>query len=227
MPARWWPRWPGCPVVAVEVKVCGLTRPADAATAAAAGATYLGVVFAGGPRVVTPAEAARIVAAAGIPVFGVFGGQPAEAILQIARGAGLAGAQLHGDYGRDSARRLGAEGLLVWRVVRIAAPADLDLLEEATRGADAVLVEPRVAHAAGGTGVSLDLAVAREARARLAGARMVLAGGLSPATVGQATTLVRPDVVDVSSGVERLPGIKDPDRIAAFLEAAFGPSPIP
>ncbi|HUF36073.1 MAG TPA: hypothetical protein VMN37_08995 [Gemmatimonadales bacterium] len=214
--------------MAVEVKICGLTRPADAAAAAAAGSSYLGVVFAGGPRVVAPAQAARIVAAGeGVPVFGVFGGQPVEDILQIARMAGLAGVQLHGDYAHGTARRLRAEGLLVWRVVRIAAPGDLDLLEEATRDADAVLVEPRVAHAAGGTGVSLDLAVAREARARLAGARMVLAGGLVPATVGEAAALVRPDVLDVSSGVERLPGIKDPDRIAAFLEAAFGPSPIP
>jgi phosphoribosylanthranilate isomerase len=114
----------------------------------------------------------------------------------------------------------------VWRVVRIAAPEDLDRLEAAAAEADAVLVEPRVAHAAGGTGVSLDLDVAREARARLAGARMVLAGGLTAESVGLAAALVRPDVVDVSSGVERLPGIKDPDRIAAFLEAAFGSSPI-
>jgi phosphoribosylanthranilate isomerase len=213
--------------VAVEAKICGLTRPEDAAVAASAGATYLGVVFASGPRVVTPARAAEIVAAGGgLPAFGVFGDQPPEEILRIARLAGLAGAQLHGAYPREVARRLRGDGLLVWRVVRIAAPADLDRLEEATGDADAVLVEPRVAHAAGGTGVSLDLAVAREARARLAGARMVLAGGLTAGTVAAAAALVRPEVVDVSSGVELLPGIKDPDRIAAFLEAAFGSSPI-
>jgi phosphoribosylanthranilate isomerase len=213
--------------VAVEAKICGLTRPEDAAVAASAGATYLGVVFASGPRVVTPARAAEIVAAGGgLPAFGVFGDQPPEEILRIARLAGLAGAQLHGASPREVARRLRGDGLLVWRVVRIAAPADLDRLEEATGDADAVLVEPRVAHAAGGTGVSLDLAVAREARARLAGARMVLAGGLTAGTVAAAAALVRPEVVDVSSGVELLPGIKDPDRIAAFLEAAFGSSPI-
>jgi phosphoribosylanthranilate isomerase len=55
---------------------------------------------------------------------------------------------------------------------------------------------------------------------------MVLAGGLTPATVGAAVALVRPEVVDVSSGVERLPGIKDPEKMARFLEAAFGHSPI-
>jgi phosphoribosylanthranilate isomerase len=110
--------------------------------------------------------------------------------------------------------------------VRIAAPADLDTLSDAGRDADAVLVEPRVPHAAGGAGVSLDLAVAREARSRLVGFRMVLAGGLVPDTVGEAVALVRPEVVDVSSGVEHLPGIKDPDKIARFLEAVSGHSAI-
>jgi len=212
--------------VAVEAKICGLTRAQDAAAAAAAGASYLGVVFASGPRVVTLQQAADVAAAgAGVPVLGVFGDQPVPEILRLARGAGLAGAQLHGNSPREEARLLREQGLLVWRVVRIAGPADLDRLEEAALDADAVLVEPRVAQAAGGTGVSLDHAVAREARARLSGRRMVLAGGLTPETVGAAAALVRPEVVDVSSGVERLPGIKDPIRIAAFLEAALGPSP--
>jgi phosphoribosylanthranilate isomerase len=109
--------------------------------------------------------------------------------------------------------------------VRIASPADLDRLQEATAAADAVLVEPRVPRAQGGAGVPLDLAVGVEARARLAGFPMVLAGGLTPETVRQAVALVRPDVVDVSSGVEHLPGIKDPDKIARFLEAVLGSSP--
>ena len=211
----------------VEAKICGLTRPVDAAAAAAGGASYLGVVFAGGPRVVS-ARAAREIASAGagVPVIGVFGPQSPPEILRIAREAGLAGAQLHGDFTRVDARALRDEGLTVWRVVRIARREDLDLLDDAAGDSDAVLVEPRVAHAAGGTGVSLDLAVAREARARLGPARMVLAGGLTPENVGAAAALVRPEVVEVSSGVESLPGIKDPDRIAAFLEAAFGPSPI-
>ncbi len=211
----------------VEVKICGLTRPEDAAAAAEAGAAYLGVVFAGGPRVVTPAHAGAIARSArGVALLGVFGSQSVEEILDITSAAGLAGAQLHGDYRGEDAARLQAAGLKVWRVARIAAPADLDHLEQAGAGADAVLVEPRVPGAAGGTGVSLDLAVAREARVRLAGRRMVLAGGLTPAGVAAAVALVRPDVVDVSSGVEHLPGIKDPVKIAAFLEAVFGPSAI-
>ena len=221
-----------CPAVPdrdrpVRAKICGLTRPEDAATAARAGASYLGVVFAGGPRRVTPALAAEISAAGrGVPVLGVYGEQSVEEILALSREAGLAGAQLHGRYRREDAARLRAAGLVVWRVVRIAGPAALDTLRDSATDADAVLVEPLVAHAAGGSGVSLDLAVARDARARLDGATMVLAGGLTPETVGPAVGLVRPEVVDVSSGVERLPGIKDPDKIARFLEAVFGHSAI-
>jgi phosphoribosylanthranilate isomerase len=209
------------------VKICGLTRPSDAAAAVAAGATYLGVVLAGGPRLVTTEQAAAVRAAAGrVPVLGVYGDQPVEGILAVSRAAGLAGAQLHGPYRRDDAARLRAEGLLVWRVVRIASGGDFDRLADASADADAVLVEPRVERALGGAGVALDLAVAREARDRLAGVTMVLAGGLTPGTVGQAVALVRPEVVDVSSGVEHLPGIKDPEKIARFMEAACGHSAI-
>jgi phosphoribosylanthranilate isomerase len=213
--------------VALRAKICGLTRPEDAATAVAGGADLLGVVFAGGPRVVDVRTAGAIRAAAGhVPVLGVFGEQPIEQILHIVRSAELDGAQLHGAYDRDNAARLRAEGLLVWRVGRIAATAEAAALLELTDAADAVLVEPRVPQALGGTGVALDLDLACRARDVLANATMVLAGGLTPESVAAAAALVRPDIVDVSSGVERLPGIKDPDKIARFLEAVVGHSAI-
>ena len=209
-----------------NVKICGLTRPEDAEQAAGAGASYLGVVFAGGPRRVSFARAADVVAASrGVPVLGVFGDQSVQEILSLARDVGLSGAQLHGSYSRDDAARLGSAGLIVWRVVRIASPADLDRLGEASLDAETVLVEPRVPHADGGSGVPLDLAIAVEARSRLAGVRMALAGGLTAQTVGAALALVRPDVADVSSGVESLPGIKDHAKIARFVEAVLGRSP--
>lgn len=212
---------------AVRIKICGLTRPDDAVAAAAAGASYLGVVFAGGPRRVEADTAAAVRGAAPqLPVFGVYGRQPVAEILDTARVAGLSGAQLHGTYTRADAARLRDAGLVVWRVVRIAAPEDLDTLAGAAADADAVLIEPHVAAVGGGAGVALDLAVAREARARLAGTTMVLAGGLLPETVGDAVALVRPEVVDVSSGVEHLPGIKDPEKIARFVEAVLGHSAI-
>lgn len=210
-----------------KIKFCGMMRPEDAAAAATAGAAYLGVVFAGGPRVVTPDRAKSVVgAAAGVPVLGVFGRQSSEEILRIAELTGLSGAQLHGTYSGTDAARIRAAGLEVWRVVRIAVPSDLDLLGEASTDSDAVLVEPLVAHAEGGAGVPLDLAVAREARGRLAGHPMALAGGLTAATVTQALNLVRPDIVDVSSGVERVPGVKDNEKIASFVEAVFAHSPV-
>ena len=134
--------------MAVSAKICGLTRPEDAAAAAAAGASYLGVVFAGGPRRVSAAQAGEIAAAArGIPVLGVFGDQPVEEILRIAGDAGLTGAQLHGAYTAEDAAGLAGTGLGVWRVLRIARPADLDRLDEAWSAADTVLIEPRVARA--------------------------------------------------------------------------------
>lgn len=210
-----------------KIKFCGIMRAEDAAVAAAAGAAYLGVVFAGGPRAVTSDRAREVVgAAAGVPVMGVFGDHSTEEIVQIAGWAGLSGAQLHGPYAAADAARLRAAGLRVWRVVRIAAPPDLDLLAEATSHSDAVLVEPRVVHARGGAGVPLDLAIAREARRRLAGHPMALAGGLTAESVVRALDLVRPEIVDVSTGIERLPGIKDPKKIARFVEAVCADSPI-
>jgi phosphoribosylanthranilate isomerase len=213
--------------MAVKIKICGLMRPTDASRAVEAGASYLGVVFAGGPRTVTPQQVIELVSASGgVPVLGVFADQSAEEILQISEQTGLSGAQLHGPYSQADAERIRAAGLEVWRVVRIAAPQDLDAVNRAIAGSDAVLVEPLVPLALGGSGLPLELAVASEARARLAGHSMVLAGGLTPDTVAKALAWVRPDIVDVSSGVEVLPGIKDHRKIARFAEAVFAHSPI-
>ena len=213
--------------MSAKVKICGLMRVEDVTTSVRAGASYLGVVFAEGPRTVTSTQARELTAAAaGVPVLGVFGRQKLKDILQICTQAELSGAQLHGSYSQEDAQRLRAEGLVVWRVVRIAAPVDLDLLPSAMSASDAVLVEPRVPNALGGSGVSLDLAVAQEARSRLAGHSMVLAGGLTQDTVTEALQRVRPDIVDVSSGVEQRPGRKDPDKILNFVEAVFAHSPI-
>jgi phosphoribosylanthranilate isomerase len=210
-----------------KVKICGLMSHEEATVAVRAGASYLGVVFAGGPRMVAAGAARDIVAAAdGAKVMGVFADQTPDQILQIREATGLRGAQLHGAYNAASAARLRAEGLEVWRVVRIAAPSDLDLLGESATESDAVLVEPKIADVKGGAGLPLDLAVAREARCRLAGHRMVLAGGLTPETVADALTIVRPEIVDVSSGVERRPGVKDLEKIVRFVEAVLAHSPI-
>ena len=211
---------------AVEVKICGLTRPDAAAVCVAAGASYLGVIFASGPRVVTATVAGEVVhAAEGRPVLGVFGAQRVEEILRIRDAAGLSGAQLHGDQPVEVAARLRRAGLLVWRVARLAGPGELDGLPSFAEEADLVLVEPRVPALAGGAGVALDLDLGRAARIRLGACRMALAGGLRPENVAEAVLRVHPDVVDVSSGVERAPGWKDPGQVIRFMEAALGPFP--
>jgi len=212
--------------VVAKIKFCGIMQPGDATVAAEAGAAYLGVVFAGGPRAVTVLGAREVVrAAGGVPVLGIFAAQSPDEILRIGEKAELSGAQLHGPYSRADAARLRAHGLEVWRVARIAGPSDLDTLGETVLDSDTVLVEPRVPHALGGAGVSLDLELGREARSRVVGP-MALAGGLTPDNVGQALVQVRPEIVDVSSGVERRPGIKDPNTIARFVEAVFAHSSV-
>lgn len=210
-----------------KIKFCGIMQGQDAATAVAAGGAYLGVVFAEGPRVVTAQGAKQVVgAASGAPVLGVFGDQSPDEILRIVERSGLSGAQLHGPYSRADAARLRTHGLMVWRVIRIALPADLDKLEDVAFESDAVLVEPAVPYVRGGSGVPLELALACEARRRLVNHPMVLAGGLTPEKVGEALARVRPEIVDVSSGVECSPGIKDPKKIARFVEAVFAHSPV-
>jgi phosphoribosylanthranilate isomerase len=213
--------------VIAKIKFCGIMQGRDAACAAQCGASYLGVVFAEGPRTITEHRAREVVAAAaGVPVLGVFADQSPDDILRIVEVCDLRGVQLHGSYSAADAVRLRTQGLEIWRVVRIAVPTDLDLVDNADLGSDAVLVEPRVPQALGGSGVSLDLALACEARRRLAGHRMVLAGGLRADNVGRALAQVQPDIVDVSSGVERSAGIKDPDQITRFVEAVLAHSSV-
>jgi phosphoribosylanthranilate isomerase len=207
-------------MTATPAKICGLTRPEDAAAAVRLGASYLGVIFAGGPRQVNSDQARAIVAVAGrLPVFGVFGSQSTGEILHTCQQAGLSGAQLHGGATGRRVTALRAAGLEVCSVVRIADPADLDQLDQQRQFGCAILVEPRIAGKLGGTGVTLSLELAQAARERLRGQQMFLAGGLTPENVAAAVAAVGPDAVDVSSGVEQIPGIKDQQRMAQFLGA--------
>ncbi len=204
----------------VPAKICGLTRPGDAAAAVQLGAAYLGVIFAGGPRQVSPERAQEIVAAAGhLPVFGVFGSQGSGEILRICEQAGLTGAQLHTGANAEFVTTLRAAGLEVLSVVRLGEASDLDQLDQQRHLGCPIIIEPRVAGKLGGTGVTLSLELARAARARLHDHRMFLAGGLTPENVAAAVAAVSPDAVDVSSGVEQIPGIKDRQRMADFLGA--------
>jgi phosphoribosylanthranilate isomerase len=207
--------------VPVEVKICGLTRAVDAEFADAAGAAYLGVIFAGGPRERSPADAAAILFGRRARKVGVFGAQSPEAIAEIAPVAGLDVVQLHGasDVARLTAVRA-ATGLEVWAVVRtetgILTPEDEALAD----ASDALLVDAMAPGQLGGNGITVPWMQLGESLDEMAnGHRIVLAGGLTAENVGEAIDYVSPMVVDVSSGVESAPGIKDHQRIRAFIAA--------
>jgi phosphoribosylanthranilate isomerase len=210
--------------VATEIKFCGLTRAEDAEYAATLGAAYVGVIFAGGPRMLTTDHAADVLGSVPRSVrrVGVFADQPPETIAEIADRLQLDVVQLHGasDAQRIVTIRRGFRGA-IWPVCRVSGvpfPAEMDT---AVAAGDGVLVDTLVSGQLGGTGTTLPWAEiasqfgAVHARAKL----LVLAGGLRPENVGQAIATLAPDVVDVSSGVERAPGIKDHDRMRAFRDA--------
>ena len=208
-----------------EIKYCGLTQPADAAFAGELGAAYLGVIFAGGPRMLTAERAEKVLDGCTTRAqrVGVFGAARAEEIGRITREARLDVVQLHADpTPADVAAVRGETAARVWAVVRVtdALPPEVD---ELLASADAVLIDARVPGSLGGSGVAIEWgALKSELGARRGNGRVVLAGGLTPENVARAVVTLRPDVVDVSSGVESAPGIKDHARMRAFAAAVAG-----
>ncbi|CAN5588544.1 phosphoribosylanthranilate isomerase [soil metagenome] len=205
-----------------EVKICGLTRSVDAEFADAAGAAYLGVIFAGGPRERSPADARAVLSGRRARKVGVFAAQPATEIAEIASLVGLDVVQLHGgaDVARVAAVRA-ATGLEVWAVVRTSTGVLTDEHEAIADAADALVVDALVPGQLGGSGVTLPwLELGESLDAMASGHRIVLAGGLTAENVSEAIDYVSPMVVDVSSGVESSPGIKDQTLVRAFIAAA-------
>ena len=205
----------------VEVKVCGLTRPEDARAAAELGARYVGAIFAGGPRNLDAARAGIVLdgAGAGVDRVGVFGDADASTIAKTVREARLDIVQLHADPGPAAVRAIReATGARVWAVVRVTGAIEAQALTDLWEAADALVLDSKVQGALGGTGTSFDWSAAEQA-ARTRVGPLVVAGGLTALNVGEAIESLSPDIVDVSSGVESTPGIKDHARIADFIEA--------
>ncbi len=211
--------------MSVPVKVCGITRLEDAEAALAEGAQALGFIFfPGSPRYVAPERAAEIVAA--LPPFavtvGVFVREDVEEMNRIAAFCPLHRIQLHG--GED-------EGVLAalerpaYRAFRIGEQADLAAVEAAPDRT--VLLDTYDPQLPGGTGRPFKWSLARQvAETR----RVILAGGLNPDNVARALAEAQPAAVDVSTGVEARPGVKDPALLAAFFRALAGhtfPTPSP
>jgi len=192
------------------LKICGLTNEGDAAHAAAAGATALGVVFApSSPRCVSPDTARDIVEAvpAHVPVVGVFVNAPLDEIVAIVAHTGIRVVQLHGD---EPERYAAALKMPLLRAAGV--DVALDSWPTATLLLDATSAAQR-----GGTGQRVDWEKAAAVASRR---KTVLAGGLTPDNVADAIGVVRPFGVDVSSGVEASPGRKDRDKVSRFLENA-------
>jgi phosphoribosylanthranilate isomerase len=210
-----------------EVKICGLTRAVDAEAADAAGAAYLGVIFAGGPRMRSPADARAILAGRRARKVGVFAEQPESEIASIAATAMLDVIQLHAVSSVERVEAVrAATGLEVWAGIRTADGVLDDAAEELAEAADALLVDALVPGQLGGTGVVVPwLALGESLDGMQVAARVVLAGGLTPENVAEAIDYVAPSVVDVSSGVESAPGIKDHARIRAFIAAVRATHP--
>jgi phosphoribosylanthranilate isomerase len=193
----------------VLVKICGITRREDAEQAIAAGADLVGFVFVpGARRELPPEEAGWVRELAGAERVGVFRDAPVELVEEIRRQLALDRVQLHGEEPDDEVRRLGP------RVIRRVRPAGGRTWPEIERVADFALplLDPGA-----GEGVIWPWA---ELAPPPAGLCFGVAGGLGPDNVAAVVRSLRPALVDVSSGVERAPGVKDPSRVVAFVRVA-------
>jgi phosphoribosylanthranilate isomerase len=198
----------------VKVKICGITNLEDALAAVKWGADALGFVFAPSPRQVTRQQVANIVA--GLPPFvckvGVFVDSELQEVEETMRACGLDLAQLHGSESPDLCQELFPR---VIKSFRVEDESVLDLLPQYK--VSAYLLDSYDVALKGGTGRSFDWGIAKKARQY---GPIILSGGLTSANVRQAIVQVRPYAVDVSSGVESKPGVKDHAKLRAFLEVA-------
>lgn len=211
-----------------RIKVCGITRRADAEAAVAAGADALGFLFyPGSPRYVTPATAAAM--ASDLPPFltliGLFVNPSLEEVVQTLAMGFLNGVQLHGDESPAFCQQLrnqtgGTHSPSIIKAIRVATARDLhDLCQWPVQ---AILLDAKVGSQYGGTGQSFDWSLLQPwphlFPTRAAPLPLILAGGLTPDSVATAVQQVQPDAVDVSSGVETAPGIKSADKIRQFIQ---------
>ena len=203
------------------VKICGITSAQDAQLAVEAGADALGFVFfAMSPRKISVERAAEIARAVpkGVRRVGVFVNESPAEMARVADAVGLDLLQLHGDEPPEALAGLARAALKAVRVGK--GFAEEEALRYASRAAG-LLVDTRLpgeTQLPGGTGVPFDWSLVKGLAARVP--FLMLAGGLDPANVAEAIRVVRPHAVDVSSGVEALPGRKDPARVRAFVQAA-------
>lgn len=212
-----------------RAKICGITSPDDAVTAARAGADAIGLNFyRPSPRFVEPDRAAEIVQAVppGVVKVGLFVNASAQAIRHAFDRLGLDLAQLHGDEPPELLAEVGDRPVMrAFRVGPEGLRAVFEYLDECRRlkcMPRLVLVDAAVKGVYGGTGQVADWKALKQYPADGTMPPLVLAGGLTPDNVAEAVRTVRPAAVDTAGGVESTPGRKDPDLVRRFVAAALG-----
>ena len=208
------------------IKICGLTRPEDAHFAERVGASFLGVILASGPRLLDVDRARDVLGPRrhGVRRVAVFGKQSVEELLRVGDALDLDALQLHGDPSAADVHRLRRlTTRAIWPVLRVHATSLPDGSTELAAAAGTLVLDAHVVGQLGGTGVVLDWTSLADSVAALRvvvpDLQLVLAGGLRSVNVAEAIALLDPDVVDVSSGVETAPGVKDPLAIERFVSA--------
>ena len=201
----------------VRVKVCGITTPGDARTAAGSGADAIGLVFAESPRKLSAEEAREIASAlpGGVLKVGVFVNEEPEEVLRIAREVGLDYAQLHGDEGPETVTVLREDGVKVIKALRVRGEDSLAEMDD--YDADLFLLDAWSEKARGGTGERFDWGLAKSLYGR---GNIVVSGGLGHENVREAIRFFEPYGVDASSSLEDAPGKKNGERVRRFVNAA-------
>ncbi|HEY4528142.1 MAG TPA: phosphoribosylanthranilate isomerase [Candidatus Paceibacterota bacterium] len=207
----------------VKVKICGITNWHDARTAVDFGADAIGFVFAGSPRRVTPKKAKQIIEKIGpfVTTVGVFVNERADKVNEIAAFCGLGAVQLHGDETQAYTKKLRC-----CKVIKAFRVGEGFSLKTALKfPADAYLFDTKVDGKYGGSGQSFDwnilnIEISKLTRDTEGEFSVILSGGLHPDNVAEAVRVISPYGVDVSSGVERLPGSKDPKLLREFIRNA-------
>jgi phosphoribosylanthranilate isomerase len=209
----------------MQVKICGITRPEDAEQAVSLGAWALGfILWPQSKRAADPGVAAGIARELRrrVELVGVFVNQPLDEIERYADALGLSYVQLHGDEGPSFCAAVAQRtGLKVIKAAKVRHAADLRDLERFHT--DLHLLDAHVPGMVGGTGQTWDWSLLAGRRSKTP---FLLSGGLTPDNVAEAIAGVQPWGVDVASGTEVAPGVKDPDTVGAFLAAA-GAEPRP
>jgi phosphoribosylanthranilate isomerase len=205
------------------IKICGITNVDDARAAISAGADALGFNFyQPSPRYIIPESAREIIEQLpdSILTVGVFVNEDTESLTNIAEQSGIAAVQLHGDESPDYCRKLAAN----YEVIKVLAVADdFNMQVAQAYEVQAIMLDTKHKTLRGGTGRAFDWSVATRVNQLVP--KLFLAGGLSPENIEEAIAIVRPYAVDACSALEDRPGIKNGERMRAFVEKARAVKP--